>query len=158
MDIEELIKEQKKTQAILENIAKSGTFEKFLENIEEHPDPTRMLIDFTNTDPWDYTERKELEALVIGRLLKEASDKLSLVKGLLRCTDDFYHGHIKQWEGYREYCKQHKKRKNDKYDWTVMYSNPVCLDFFEKYEKEHGITESVAKEAKKELIKRKEKQ
>ena len=40
--------------------------------------------------------------------------------------------------------------KRNRGDWKKMYSNPVCLKFFEDYEKAHGIEKSIYQEAKNE--------
>ena len=81
--------------------------------------------------------------------IKEAVESFGKAKYCLEYVKRFYEGQIKEWEDYREKCKSLVGRNKHRGDWKKMYSNPVCLKFFEDYEKENGITKSVYKEAMK---------
>lgn len=144
MDIEQLIKEEKKTQEILKRIEKAGTLEKFLEDLDEQAVDAWTWAPNTNT--WDYDGLESFRQYAIGRMLRDAVKMLQEVKFLTSFMDKFYQQEMKQWEDYKVACEKHRNKK--KWDWTVMYSNPDCINFFDKYEKEHGITDSLNIRAK----------
>lgn len=145
MDIEQLIKEQKKTQALLEELKGTESFEKFMEKIPETKLDWEDRI--PNLDEWNYDEAKNAYDLAAGTALRLVTDNIGKFKTYVKSVDDFYKSHIKLWEDFREYC-QKKFGKNTK-KWASYISNPDCLDFFEKYEKDHDIKDSIYRQAKK---------
>lgn len=146
MDIEKLIQEQKKTQKAIELLKKSKNFAELFKDI---PEVELGYRDFfpNGDDPWDYEQALESNNQVAAYYINTAIESLGKAKTCLSSVKRFYEGHIKQWEEYKnEFDKGDKKQKHK---WANMYSNPVCLKFFEDYEKANGITDSIFQEAKK---------
>ena len=144
MDIEQLIEEQKKTQALLEELKGTESFEKFMEKI---PEAKLDWGDIPNLDEWDYDEAKSAYDLAAGAALRLVADNIGKFKTYVKSVDNFYEAHIKQWEDFREYCQKKFGKRTKK--WTGYISNPECLGFFEKYEKDHDIKDSIYQQAKK---------
>lgn len=146
MNIEELVEEQKKTREAIELLRKSKTYEELLEKIPEEELDWReeAMLDI---DVWDYDGSSRIYGMQAARHIMEAVKNFGKAKKCLSAVKKHYEGSIKQWEEYRDYVKtQNKTCKNG---WSNMYSNPVCLKFFEDYEKANGITDSIYQEAKK---------
>lgn len=144
MDIEKLIEEQKKTQEAIKLLRESGSYEELLKDIPEGE------LDYRETgyfnDPWDYEGTSSDYDMMAAQYIKEAVESFGKAKYCLEYVKRFYEGQIKEWEEYREYCKTLPKRQRD--DWKTRYKNPVCLKFFEDYEKVHGIKDSIYQESK----------
>ena len=145
MDIERLIEEQKKTQALLEELKGTDSFEKFMEKIPEAELGWGDRI--PNLDEWDYDEAKFAYNLAAGTALRLVAYNIGKFKTYVKSVDDFYESHIKQWEDFREYCQKKFGKRTKK--WAGYISNPDCLDFFEKYEKDHDIKDSIYQQAMK---------
>ena len=145
MDIEKLIEEQKKTQEAIKLLRESGSYEELLKNIPEGELDYRETGHLNN--PWDYEEISSDYDMMAAQYIKEAVESFGKAKYCLEYVKRFYEGQIKEWEDYREHCKTLPKRQRGY--WKTMYKNPVCLKFFEDYEKENGITKSIYKEAMK---------
>ena len=145
MNIELLIEEQKKTQALLEELKGTESFEKFMEKI-----PAAELDwgdRIPNLDEWDYDKAKFAYDLAAGTALRLVVDNIGKFKTYAKSLDDFYESHIKQWEDFREYCQKKFGKRTKR--WASYISNPDCLDFFEKYEKDHDIKDSIYQQAMK---------
>ena len=150
MNIEELIEksieEEKKTQEAIEILKKSPNFRELFENIEEKMPSYRETALFV--DPWDY-EKKSLECNIrTARYIKEAIDNLSKAKYYSNYVEKFYNNNIGEWEDYKKYCES-LPSEEEKNFWKTRYKNPICLDFFEKYEKAHRIKNSIYQDSKK---------
>ena len=148
MDIEKLIKEQERTREAIGLLRKSKNFEQFFKGIEKGvfeigEDPTTYFSD------WDYKKRSKAYDSAAGYYIKSAYESLSKAKVCLSAMSDFYNGRVKEWERYREHCK-------NKNAWVDMFSNPDCIKFFDDYEKAHHIVDSINQQAKKERGRKKE--
>lgn len=145
--IEELIKEQKKTQEIYERLEKTGTFEKFFSSI---PPATFSYMDnpFRFVDNWDYEALEKIKAQVIGQCFLDSWKTLSRAKTAYGYVDDLYNNRVSDWIGYKNHLEKNKPA-NSTARWQNYYSNPDCLKFFENYEKAHDITKSIYKESQK---------
>lgn len=148
MDIEKLIEEQKKTQEAIKLLKESDNYEDLLKNITEVALKPEERI-FFKDDPWDYEGISFRYDMMAGGYIKEAVESFGKAKYCLEYVKRFYEGQIKEWEDYRERCKTLPKRNRG--DWKKMFSNPVCLKFFEDYEKAHGIKDSIYQEVNNEL-------
>lgn len=146
MDIEKLIEEQKKTQEAIELLRESDNYDELLKKIPEVELKYNESIYFD--DPWDYESTSSGYDMMAARYIKEAIESFGKAKYCLEHVKRFYEGHIKEWEEYREHCKTLPKRQRSY--WKTMYKNPVCLKFFEDYEKAHGIKDSIYREIKNE--------
>lgn len=146
MDIEKLIEEQKKIQEAIKLLRESENYDELLKRIPE------AKLDYRETayfgDPWDYEGISSDYDMAAARYIKEAVESFGKAKYCLEYVKRFYEGQIKEWDEYREHCKTLPKRQRG--DWKKMYSNPVCLKFFEDYEKAHGIKDSIYQEVKNE--------
>ena len=144
MDIEKLIDERKKTQDAIKLLRESDNYDALLKSIPE------TKLDYQETayfdDPWDYEGTSSDYDMAAARYIKEAVESFGKAKYCLEYVKRFYEGHIKEWEEYREYCKTLPKRQRDY--WKTRYKNPVCLKFFEDYEKAHEIKGSIYQEVK----------
>ena len=146
MDIEKLIEGQKKTRKAIELLRNSKTYEELLKKIPEEDLDWREwgMLDI---DVWDYDGSSEMYDMQAAHYIMEAVKNFGKAKKCLGAVRKHYEDSIKQWEEYRDYIKS--QNKTCKSDWSKMYSNPVCLKFFEDYEKANGITDSIYQEAKK---------
>lgn len=146
MDVEKLIKEQKKTQEAIKLLRESGSYDELLKNIPE------MELNYKEITysghPWDYEGVSSGYDMMAAKYIKEAIESFGKAKYCLEYVKRLYEGHIKEWERYRKHCKTLPKRKRG--DWKKMYTNPVCLKFFDDYEKAHGIKDSIYQEVKNE--------
>lgn len=143
MDIDKLIEEQKKTQEAIKLLRESENYDELLKKIPEIEIKYDEMTLFN--DPWDYEKKSSGCYMMAANYIKTAVESFGKAKYCLECVKRFYEGHIKDWEDYREKCKTLPRRQRG--DWKKMYSNPVCLKFFEDYEKAHGIENSIYKEA-----------
>ncbi len=146
MDIEKLIEEQKKTREAIELLRSSKTYDELLKEIPEVDLDWRERA-MLHIDVWDYEGSSETYDAQAARYIMEAVKSFGKAKVCLSAVKKHYEDSIKEWEGYRDYLKTQKKTY--KTDWSKMYQNPVCLKFFEDYEKDNGITDSIYQEAKK---------
>lgn len=147
MDIEKLIEEQKKTQEAIKLLRESDNYEELLKSIPE----VELKYDekmFFDGDPWDYEGLSYECDMTATQCIKKAVESFGKAKYYLEYVKRFYEGQIKQWEDYREYCKTLPKRQRGY--WKTRYKNPVCLKFFDDYEKAHGIKNSIYQEVKNE--------
>ena len=144
MDIERLIKEQKETQKLLKDLRGLKSFDEFLETI---PETELDVEDFCRVSPWDYDKSTLEYDLAAGSALRIVADNIGKFKAYVNYVGDFYKSQIEQWEGYREYCQKKFGKRTKK--WTDYITNPDCLEFFEKYEKDHDIKDSIYQQAMK---------
>lgn len=149
MDIEKLVKEQKKTQEAIKLLRESDNYDELLKKIPEVKLKYNASVYFS--DPWDYEGTSSEYDMMAAQYIKEAIESFGKAKYCLEYVKRFYEGQIKQWEDYREYCKTLPNRQRNY--WKTSYKNPVCLKFFEDYEKAHGITDSIYQEVKNETKK-----
>lgn len=150
MDIEQLIKEQQETRKILKKIEKAGTLEKFLAGLDEAP-PQGNYNWHQWVSPWDYDGVNDVRQTYLETAIRKATESLQEVKYFLHYLDNAYKGYIKEWGQYKAMCDEHnatKKARAKAYDWTDLYTHPECIDFFEKYEKDHNIKDSIYQQAK----------
>lgn len=147
MDIEKLIEEQKKTQEAIKLLRESDNYDELLKKIPEKRLDYKEAAYFN--DPWDYEGTSSDYDMMAARYIKEAIESFGKAKYCLDYVRRFYEGQIKEWEEYREYCKTLPKRQRGY--WKTRYKNPVCLKFFDDYEKAHGIKDSIYQEVKDEL-------
>lgn len=148
MDIEKLIEEQKKNQEAIELLRESDNYDDLLKKVPEKGLDYRETAYFD--DPWDYKGISSEYDMMAARCIKEAVESFGKAKYCLEYVKRFYEGQIKEWEKYREYCKTLPKRQRGY--WKTRYKNPVCLKFFEDYEKAHGIKNSIYQEVKNDRI------
>lgn len=145
MDIGKLIEEQTRTQEILKKLEQAGTLDKFLEGLEGELPVDSWNMWNQGVSSWDYDRLDSLCHFYMASELRNATESLQKVKYFMQYLDNAYRHYIELWEGYRTECEKHRGKK---WDWTSLYKNPECLDFFEKYEKAHNITSSIYQEAK----------
>lgn len=144
MDFEKLLKEQQKTNEILERLEKAGTFKNFLSQIEPK-EPKFEDNPFHQVDAWDYKAILSVKGQILARGMLHVYDEYQKMKYALDYVDNLYKGYIKQWEQYKEWLEQNPNQKGH---WESYIENPVCLQFFEDYEKEHDIKDSIYQKAK----------
>ena len=146
MDIEKLIKEQKKTQEAINLLRESDNYDELLKKVQE----VKLKYDERTyfDDPWDYEGLSSEYDMLAASYIKKAVESFGKAKYCLEYVKRLYEGRIKEWEGYREHCKTLPKRQRGY--WKTSYKNPACLKFFEDYEKAHGIKNSIYQEAKNE--------
>lgn len=135
-EIEKLIEEQKKTQEAIKKLEEAGTLEKFLEKTEP------AVIEYGDNefmgkviDPWDYdaleTHRKDL----IAQLIYQIYDGIGKLKYYTKYVDSLYKLRMEELtKDYEKITKQERKKLI-----RERYKNPVCREFFEKYEADHPI-------------------
>ena len=143
MDIDSLIKEQKKTQEAIRLLRESRTYEELLKEIPKRELDWKEICN--EPDPWDYEESSRYYDMLAATFVEKAVESFGKAKLCLGKVREQYEGDIKEWEEYREYCKTLPKRQRGY--WKTKYTNPVCLKFFEDYEKANGIEDSIYKEA-----------
>lgn len=146
--IEKLIEEQKKTQEAIKLLRESDSYDELLKKIPEVELKYDDRIYFN--DPWDYEWISSEYDMMAAKYIKKAVESFGRAKYCLEYVKRFYEGRIKEWEDCREKCKSLVGKNKHRGDWKKMYSNPVCLKFFEDYEKAHGIKDSIYQEMKNE--------
>lgn len=138
-EFEKLRKEQEKTNEILAELKRAGTLQRFVEEVSE-AEPRLEENPLRFYDNWDFEGLEKGQNLLVGALIKEIYEKMSLMKYALNYADNLYKERTEDWQSYRE--------KNPD-DWRDYFSNPDCLAFFEKYEKANNIKRSIYKDSRK---------
>lgn len=127
MDIEKLIKEEKKTQEFLLRLEKAGTLEKMVEDINKRG-ADWYKNPFSGCDNWDYDTLNRVQNVAIRKALNAIYDNLVMFKFCHEYIKDLYESRTKEWENWK------KENPNGDY-----YKNPKCLKFFEDYEKHNKV-------------------
>lgn len=144
MDIEKLIKEQKKTQEAIKLLRESDNYDELMKRV---PEVGLDIGEDPHVNNWDYEDMSEKYDAAAAFYISKATELFGKAKHCLAFVENEYNGHIREWERIREF---YLKKKTHKDDWKSLYRNPECLKFFEDYEKAHGIKNSIYQEAKNE--------
>lgn len=142
-ELARLCKEQERTNEILKKLEQNGTLEKFLESVESK-EPKWDDDPFAHLDSWDYDMLDKRRNQIIADSMRIIHDKMAIAKYALGILDRLYTQRIADLKNYRQYLNENPTEQGD---WRTYYANPKCIEFLERYEKEHGITDSIFKEA-----------
>lgn len=135
--LEELLKESRIQTEILRKMEKAGTLDELFKDIDP-PTIENTWQYMPDGDSYDYDSYKDAIYHRVAAYLCEAYKKLGIAKFCMGCQQKDYEKWMEDWQGYKKKCPK---------QWPTYITLPAHLRWFARYEQDHGITDSIFREA-----------